>query len=292
MAAGNTTIQVSRELYDAAVAVAQEFARVYDQVWDTPSVNPGASSIKWSRGLGPKTMKNVNSVYIHDLFLCMYRMGYTFSMSGAESVAVFLCLNHVLEPDFLATLTFQNIEYRMQTDGVEQAEMANFKPDTLYFEGADQYEFSLVALLMQCNEQALAAAYLEVMHRLCSHMHQVHGTASKQAIEWQAAILNDWTRQSRPTFQLKHEYRYDNTKSQLDPRNLIDTEQCRVVKQGELGVLCPGMQYTIYETPEGEVYGETATCQFRIARTMQDFQRITSYKLETIIYNADQSVAR
>ena len=113
MAAGNTTIQVSRELYDAAVAVAQEFARVYDQVWDTPSVNPGASSIKWNRGLGPKTMKNVNSVYIHDLFLCMYRMGYTFSMSCAESVAVFLCLNHVLEPDFLATLTFQNIEYHI-----------------------------------------------------------------------------------------------------------------------------------------------------------------------------------
>ena len=285
-------IQVTQELYDAAVAVAQEYARVYDKVWDTPSVNPGASSIKWSKGLYPKTMKNVNSVYIHDLFLCMHRMGYTFSMSCAESVAVFLCLNHVLEPDFLATLTFQNIEHRMQTIGQEEAKIANFKPDTIYFVGADHYEFSLVALLMQCNEQALAAAYLEVMHRLCSHMHQVHGTASKQAKEWHATILDDWTRQLHTKLELKHEYQHENTQVHLDPRDLIDTDLCRVVKQGELSVLSPGMRYTIYETPEGEIYGETATCQFRIASSMQDFQQITADKLERIIYNADQSIAR
>lgn len=292
MAAETTTIQVSRELYDYALAVARDFARVYDQVWDTPSVNPGASSIKWSRGLGPKTMKNVNGVYIHDLFLCMYRMECTFSMSNAESIAVFLCLNHILDPDFLATLTFQNIEYRMQTLGQEEAEMANFNPDTLYFEGADQYEFSLVALLMQCNEQALAAAYIEVMHQLCSFMLKVHGTATRQAREWHAVILDDWTPKPLPKFSMKCEFHYDNNPSLTNPRSLIDTDECRVVKQGELKLLSPGMKYTIYETPEGEIYGETATCQFRIAQSLQQFQAITDYRLESIIYSADQSVAR
>lgn len=52
------------------------------------------------------------------------------------------------------------------------------------------------------------------------------------------------------------------------------------------------MQYTICETPQGEIYGETATFQLCIARSIQDFQQITAYKLETIIYNADQSIAR
>ncbi len=229
-----TTIRVSRELYDAALAVVRDFARVYDQVWDTPSVNPGASCIKWCNGLGPKTMKNVNSVYLHDLFLCMSRMECAFSMSNAESIAVFLCINHVLDPDFLATLTFQNIEYRMQTIGVEQAELANFKPGTLYFEGADEYEFSIVALLMQCNEQALAGAYVEVMHSLCSFMLEVHGTASQQAIEWHAATLDDWTRKPVPRFNLQHEYHYDNTKPLFGPKGLVGTDKCQIVSKEKL----------------------------------------------------------
>lgn len=209
-------IQVTRELYDDAVAVAGEFARFFDRVWDTPSVNPGASRIAWKTASTRKTMFNVNSVYIHDLFLCMYRMDYIFSMSNAESVAVFLCLNHILEPDFLATLTYENITERMQTVGMDQAATAHFSPHTIYFDGAEKYEFSLVALLMQCDEQALAATYVEVMHHLCSHMLRVHGTAGRQAMEWHASILDDWTRKPLPAFRLEHEYHYENTKPLKD----------------------------------------------------------------------------
>jgi len=77
-----------------------------------------------------------------------------------------------------------------------------------------------------------------------------------------------------------------------DPRNLINTNKCKLLRTGKLSTLCPGLKYRIFEAPNGEIYVETFSCQSRIAFSLADFNRISEEELERFIYSSNQSVVR
>lgn len=78
----------------------------------------------------------------------------------------------------------------------------------------------------------------------------------------------------------------------INPRKTNDHEGCILIKQGELKTLCPGMKYYLYEHPDGSVYGETLCATFSVAKTKEEYERLSEDELESKIYNGEMSIAR
>ncbi|MCQ2193979.1 MAG: hypothetical protein MJZ28_03420 [Paludibacteraceae bacterium] len=78
----------------------------------------------------------------------------------------------------------------------------------------------------------------------------------------------------------------------IDPKSLIDTKKCKLIKKGKLTSLSIGLVYHIYETPEGEIWGETLCSQILLCKTRKEYEEMPLDKLESRIYRAEMNVAR
>lgn len=80
----------------------------------------------------------------------------------------------------------------------------------------------------------------------------------------------------------------------IRPRKMNDHEGCTLIKQGELKSLdpVPGIKYYLYEHPDGSVHGETMCATFDIAKTKEEYERLSEKEIESKIYNGEMSIAR
>ncbi|MBR4083552.1 MAG: hypothetical protein IKK33_04620 [Lachnospiraceae bacterium] len=78
----------------------------------------------------------------------------------------------------------------------------------------------------------------------------------------------------------------------IRPRKSNDHDYSILLKKGELKTLSPGMKYAIYEDEDGNIHGETLCSTFDIAKTREDYEKLSEEKLEDIIYCGEMSIAR
>lgn len=78
----------------------------------------------------------------------------------------------------------------------------------------------------------------------------------------------------------------------IRPRKYNDHDYSILIKKDELKTLCPGMKYSIYEDEDGSIHGETLCATFDIAKTREDYEKLSEEKLEDIIYCGEMSIAR
>ena len=78
----------------------------------------------------------------------------------------------------------------------------------------------------------------------------------------------------------------------IRPRKMNDHEGCTLIKQGELKSRYPGIKYYLYEHPDGSVHGETMCATFDIAKTKEEYERLSEKEIESKIYNGEMSIAR
>lgn len=78
----------------------------------------------------------------------------------------------------------------------------------------------------------------------------------------------------------------------IKPRKVNDHNDCKLIRQGEFKSLYPGMKYWLYEHKDGSVHGETLCATFDIAKTREDYDKLSEEKLEDIIYCGEMSIAR
>ncbi|MBQ8167261.1 MAG: hypothetical protein IJZ96_09535 [Lachnospiraceae bacterium] len=76
------------------------------------------------------------------------------------------------------------------------------------------------------------------------------------------------------------------------PRKYNDHDYSTLIKNDELKTLYPGMKYSIYEDEDGSIHGETLCATFDIAKTREDYEKLSEEKLEDIIYCGEMSIAR
>ena len=78
----------------------------------------------------------------------------------------------------------------------------------------------------------------------------------------------------------------------IRPRKENNHSKSILIKQGELKILSPGLKYFIYENEDGSIYGETLCATFDIAKTREEYEKLSYEKLENIIYCGEMSIAR
>lgn len=78
----------------------------------------------------------------------------------------------------------------------------------------------------------------------------------------------------------------------IRPRKNNDHSKSILIKQGELNILSPGLKYFIYENEDGSIHGETLCATFDIAKTREEYEKLSYEKLESIIYCREMSIAR
>ena len=71
-----------------------------------------------------------------------------------------------------------------------------------------------------------------------------------------------------------------------------DHNKSILIKQGELKIISPGLKYYIYENEDGSIHGETLCATFDIAKTREEYEKLSYEKIENIIYCGEMSVAR
>lgn len=82
------------------------------------------------------------------------------------------------------------------------------------------------------------------------------------------------------------EYRMIKSGKRNDPSN------CVLIKQGELKTLSSGMKYYLYEYEDGSIHCETLSATFDIAKSKEEYERLSDAELESRIYSGEMSVAR
>ena len=75
-------------------------------------------------------------------------------------------------------------------------------------------------------------------------------------------------------------------------RKVSDHDACALIKQGELKSLYPGMKYCLYEHQDGSIHGETLCVTFDIAKTKEEYEKLSEEELESKIYSGEMSIAR
>ena len=65
-----------------------------------------------------------------------------------------------------------------------------------------------------------------------------------------------------------------------------------LIKQGELKTLSVGMKYYLYEYEDGSIHCETLSATFDIAKSKEEYERLTNAELESKIYSGEMSIAR
>lgn len=78
----------------------------------------------------------------------------------------------------------------------------------------------------------------------------------------------------------------------IKPRKANDNDNCTLLKRGELKTLSPGMKYSVYENPDGSVHGETMCATFDIAKTREEYEKLSEERIEAIIYGGEMTIAR
>lgn len=78
----------------------------------------------------------------------------------------------------------------------------------------------------------------------------------------------------------------------IRPRKDHDHDNSILIKKGELKTLCPGMKFSIYENKDGSIHGETLVATFDIAKTREEYEKLSEKKLEDIIYCGEMTIAR
>lgn len=78
----------------------------------------------------------------------------------------------------------------------------------------------------------------------------------------------------------------------IKPREIKDSENCTLIKRGELKTLSPGIKYLLYEDPDGSIHGETICATFSVAKSREEYEKMSEEKLESIIYGGEMTIAR
>ena len=65
-----------------------------------------------------------------------------------------------------------------------------------------------------------------------------------------------------------------------------------LIKKGELKTLSPRLKYFLYENEDGSIHGETLCARFDVAKTREDYEKLSEEKLENIVYCGEMSIAR
>ena len=78
----------------------------------------------------------------------------------------------------------------------------------------------------------------------------------------------------------------------IRPRKENDHDNSTLIKKGELKTLSSGMKYFIYENEDGSISGETLCATFDIAKTREEYEKLSEEKLEEIIYCGEMTIAR
>lgn len=76
------------------------------------------------------------------------------------------------------------------------------------------------------------------------------------------------------------------------PRMNGDHDNCKLIKQGELKSLSPGMKYNLYEREDGSIYGETLCAAFDIVKSKEEYEKMSEKELENLIYSSEMTIAR
>lgn len=61
---------------------------------------------------------------------------------------------------------------------------------------------------------------------------------------------------------------------------------------GSCNILSPGLKYSICENEDGSIHGETLCAAFDIAKTREEYKKLSYEKLENIIYSGEMSIIR
>lgn len=78
----------------------------------------------------------------------------------------------------------------------------------------------------------------------------------------------------------------------ITSRKIDDYNNCILIKQGELKTLSPGMKYYLYEREDGSIQCETLCATFDIAKSKEEYERLSDDELESMIYWGEMSKAR
>ncbi|MGN0394023.1 MAG: hypothetical protein ACI4EF_01550 [Coprococcus sp.] len=78
----------------------------------------------------------------------------------------------------------------------------------------------------------------------------------------------------------------------IRPRKDNDHDNSILIKKGELNTLSPGLKYFLYEDEDGSIYGETLCATFDIAKTREEYEKLSQERLENIIYCGEMTIAR
>lgn len=65
-----------------------------------------------------------------------------------------------------------------------------------------------------------------------------------------------------------------------------------LIKQGELKTISPEMRYYLYENEDGSIHCETLSATFDIAKSKEEYEKLSDEELECRIYSGEMSIAR
>ena len=75
-------------------------------------------------------------------------------------------------------------------------------------------------------------------------------------------------------------------------REVVADNDSILIRQGELKTLSHGMKYYIYQHIDGSVYAETLSSTFDIAKSKEEYEKLSEEELESKIYSGEMSIAR
>ena len=78
----------------------------------------------------------------------------------------------------------------------------------------------------------------------------------------------------------------------IKSRKVNEYNNCVLIKQGELKTLSPKMKYYLYENNDGSIFCETLSATVNIAKSREEYEKLSDEEIESMIYSGEMSIAR
>lgn len=179
---------IPRDYYNSSIEIAKQHSELCNRIKKSTSVLTEACRLKWNTD-NNDIFKLLDITFIKDLLVCLAKLGHQFSMQKKESLPIFFCTNYLLDSSMMEQISYEKLDAIIHRLGSEVENALNLNLDNQFFEGDDEYDFSIVSLLKKCGDDQLVISYTNVLYRLSSLIAKADDEVTEQEKVWLKRIM-------------------------------------------------------------------------------------------------------